>query len=412
MKFRNDLKKEEYINFFKTQKDAHFLQSYEWGQTQKEGRGLIPYYVGVEDKGKIVACALLLKRKTPLNMCYFYAPRGFVIDYHNNELFTFFTKSLKQFLKEENAIYLKVDPGIKYQDIDEEANRIEGGENNHDIFNSFISNGFIHQGFYKLYEGNQPRYTIRLDLTKDKETIEKEISKTFMKTVKRSYNYDLEIKLADEVKTFHELNSNNAQKDNFKAYNLDYYQAFYDNFAKENHVKIFNALVYPDKILEKTKAELGELKTKMEKKEIPEKRLADTNNLIARYEKDMATFSPFAGKYPDGKVVCSLICSYTDHAAWTLYIGNDSLGTYTFAVNRCYYEALMDAKENNYLFYDLFGTIGDVHTTYKNLAGLHEFKRKFGGEYIEFLGEFDLVNKPFWYKVLPTLLKVYRKLRR
>ena len=80
MKFIENVKEETYINFFNKQKNAHFLQSYEWGQTQKEGRGLIPYYVGVvDDKDKLLACALLLKRKTPLNMAYFYAPRGFVI---------------------------------------------------------------------------------------------------------------------------------------------------------------------------------------------------------------------------------------------------------------------------------------------------------------------------------------------
>ncbi len=411
MKFISSLTKEEYTNFFNSFAPAHFLQSYESGQTQKMGRGLIPCYVGVKENNQVIACALLLKRKTPLNMCYFYAPRGFVIDYHNQKLFEFFVAGLKDFLKQENAIYLKVDPGVKYQDINSEAKRIEG-ENNHDIFNSFLDLGFIHKGFYKLYEGNQPRYTIRIDLHQDLDTINKNISKTFMKTVKRSYNYDMEIKLAKEVKTFHELTQNNAQKDNFSAYSLDYYQAFYDNFSKENHVKIFNALIYPDKIIKKTKEELANLKNKLANKEIPEKKMADTNNLIKRYEKDLETFLPYEKKFPKGKVVCSLICSYTDHAAWTLYIGNDALGTYTFAVNRCYYEALLDAKEQGYDFYDLFGTIGDVHTTYKNLAGLHEFKRKFGGEYIEFLGEFDLVNKPFWYKVLPTLLKIYRKLKR
>ena len=73
---------------------------------------------------------------------------------------------------------------------------------------------------------------------------------------------------------------------------------------------------------------------------------------------------------------------------------------------------MKDAYDNNYEFYDLFGTIGDPKTTYKNLAGLHEFKRKFGGEYIEFLGEFDLINKPVWYKILPHLLKIYRTLKK
>ena len=68
--------------------------------------------------------------------------------------------------------------------------------------------------------------------------------------------------------------------------------------------------------------------------------------VIKRLEKDLEVFSPYQNKYPDGKIICSLICSYTNHAAWTLYIGNDSLGTHTAAVNRCYYEALKEYLEN------------------------------------------------------------------
>ena len=58
---------------------------------------------------------------------------------------------------------------------------------------------------------------------------------------------------------------------------------------------------------------------------------------------------------------------------------------------------------------DLYGTSGDPNTTYKNLGGLHKYKERFGDTYIEFIGEFDLVNKKVLYKVLPILLKIYRK---
>ena len=413
MQFIDNLNEKEYINFFNSQSNTHFLQSYEWGQTQKETRNQIPCYVGLkDDNNKIVAAALLLKKKTPLNMCYYYAPRGFVIDYENEELFKTFVDNLKTYLKNNNEIYLKVDPGIKYQDINDDASKKENGSNNYKIFDEFINSGFKHQGFYKLYEGNQPRYTIRINLKQPWDTIENSISKTFMKTVRKSNNYDLEIKQSDDIKTFHDLILNNANKNDFKAYSLNYYQSFYDNFKKYNHVKIFNAIVYPDKLIKKTQTELKELQQKIENNQIPEKRMANTKNSIKRLEKDLEVFSPYQNKYPDGKIICSLICSYTNHAAWTLYIGNDSLGTHTAAVNRCYYEALKDAYDNNYEFYDLFGTIGDPKTTYKNLAGLHEFKRKFGGEYIEFLGEFDLINKPVWYKILPHLLKIYRTLKK
>lgn len=48
----------------------------------------------------------------------------------------------------------------------------------------------------------------------------------------------------------------------------------------------------------------------------------------------------------------------------------------------------------------------------KNYNGIHEYKRKMGGTYTEFVGEYDIVNKPFINKMLPIMLKIYRKLRR
>ena len=128
-----------------------------------------------------------------------------------------------------------------------------------------------------------------------------------------------------------------------------------------------------------------------------------------RLEKDLEVFQ---GIDEDECVVCSLICTYTKNRAWSMFIGSDELANITFAVTRSYYEAIKDAYDNGYEFFDLFGTPGDPHTTYKNLAKLHDFKRKFGDQYIEFIGEFDLVNKKLLYKVLPIMLKCYRKLRK
>ena len=139
--------------------------------------------------------------------------------------------------------------------------------------------------------------------------------------------------------------------------------------------------------------------------------MADTNNIIARLKKDIEVFSEYKGN-ENGIVSLILICPIINNQMWTLYIGNNSLATYTFAVNRSYYEAMKIASEKNCEFLDLFGTCGDPGTKEKNYNGIHEYKRKMGGTYTEFVGEYDIVNKPFINKMLPIMLKIYRKLRR
>lgn len=407
MKFVENIDKEKYENFVMNHQKAHFMQSWEWGQFAIKGKKQIPLYVGMEDdNGNLLCAALLLKKSMPFGLSYVYCPRGYVIDFKNSDLLTQFTYFLKKYMHDNKIVYLKIDPDIKYQDIDELAKPVVNGENNYEIFDNLIKLGYQHKGFYKLYEGNQPRYTFRIDLTKTKEEIDSKMSKSFLKSVKRSYTYFLEIDNEPRIKEFCDLNKFNSGKDGFTPYTETYYQEFYKYFNEQSHVKFFNASVNIRKVLESIETELKEIENK---KLTEKKHLADLENQEIRLKKDYEMFK----KYDvDKLLVCSLICVYAGEKAWSLYIGSDELANYTFAVSRCYYDSIIDAKEMGYKIYDLFGTVGDPSTNYKNLAHLHDFKRKFGDEYIEFMGEFDLVNNKFMYKMLPGLLKVYRTIRK
>ena len=408
MIFIDNLSKKEYTHFSDNHKKAHFLQSYAWGEFCKKGKNQIPKYVGMKNsKGILVATALILLKKMPLGYSYGYCPRGFLIDYENKKYIKDFTIFLKKYMKDNKIIYIKFDPDIKYQDIDENACPIKGGKNNYDLYKYLISLGYKHGGFYKLYNGNQPRYTFRINLKKDKfEEVEDCFDNSFKKSIKRSYQYDLEIDNNANAAAFYDLMKLNSAKDGFNPRSCEYYKYFTEEFSKDNKVKFFNVKIKPKKILSKIN---NEIKEKEELLKTATKKQADINNQLKRLNKEKNEFS----KYDvDEMLICSLICVYAGNYAWSLYIGNNELGNLTFAVSRSYYEAIKDSFDRGFSFFDLFGTIGDPKTNYKNLANLHDFKRKFGDEYIEFIGEFDLVNKKFLYKILPVLLKIYRKLKK
>lgn len=408
MRFVENLSVEEYKEFTSNHPKSHFLESYEWGEFCRRAKNQIPHYVGMkDDKEKVVASALLLEKKTPLfGYSYVYSPRGFLIDYNNKAYLKLFTNYLKEYMKKNKIIYIKIDPDIKYQEIDEFANPIEGKENNYELYKHMLELGYIHGGFYKLYQGNQPRYTFRINLQKPFEEVEKVFNKSFSKSIKRSEQYNLIIDNKVRVKEFFDLIQSNSNKDDFDPHSLKFYEIFTEEMGKENNMKFFNASIRPKDLLNNIAKEITELEETLK---VTTKKQEDIKNKINRLKKEQEEFSKIT---EEEVVVCSLICTYTKNRAWSLYIGSNDLANLTFAVTRCYYEAIKDAHKNGYEFFDLFGTVGDPKTDYKNLAKLHDFKRKFGDEYIEFIGEFDLVNKPFLYKILPTLLKIYRKLRR
>ena len=69
---------------------------------------------------------------------------------------------------------------------------------------------------------------------------------------------------------------------------------------------------------------------------------------------------------------------------------------------------IMLSKELQKDIFDEFGTIGNPKST-KSIAGLHEFKRKFGAEYTEFIGEFTYIVNPVMYFLFEKLVVLYRK---
>ena len=413
MKFVDNLSKDEYIAFFNKFPYSHFLQSYAWGEAIKETRGKIPCYVGLKnEKDELVAAALLLKKQMPLGLCYYYCSRGYLIDFKDTSLLKTFTEEIKKYLKRTNGIYVKINPEIMYQEIDKDGNRVPDGKNNIDIFNNLISLGYKHKGFVKLYENNEPRYTFRRYFEKynSMEEIEKSIFKTFMQTVHRSYSYNLKINFDSNVDNFFELNKSNAAKDDFVQYSDDFYKALYKYGKKDHNILVFDVTVNGKKLYQDTKDALDKINDDFKNNLITKKQKPDALDKKTRLEKELTMFEPYKNK--GDMVICSLINGMANNQMWTMYIGNNKLGEDLFAVNRVYYETIKYCFEHKYRFLDLYGTVGDPNTKYKNLGGLHAYKKKYGDDFIEFIGEFDLVNKPLWYAVLPFLLKIYRTIKK
>lgn len=116
---------------------------------------------------------------------------------------------------------------------------------------------------------------------------------------------------------------------------------------------------------------------------------------------------------PDEEIVVStyLIARYNDKA-WALYAANDMDYGKFFANYLVYREQIRDAKNEGRKIFDVFGTIGKPDSDSK-LLGLYEFKKKWGGEYTEFIGEFDyILNKPVYLaysKLIPIRHKIVNK---
>ena len=421
LKLKN-IEKEKFDDFIKNHKSkSHFLQSLSWGEFSKIKKNLTPYYLGlVNENDEIVAATLLLEKKLPMNLCYFYAPRGFVLDYSKKELVKTMTKKIVDFAKNKKAIFVKIDPDIiktQFNYLNEEK------QNPHyeEIFNTLKEAGFKHQGFTKNFETMQPRYTFRIDLTQSMEDIEEHFSKTTKQRIAKALKLDTEVVIGtkNDIKEFYHLMTLTENRKDFISYNEDYYETLYEIFngnesskatlflgkihilktikALEKNLKTINnqiSILPIDNLSKSAKAKLTELTKQKE----------NINKEIEKYKEYKKEYGT------EITLSAHMIIEYGDKA-WVLYAGNHNILSETYVNYNTYYEHIKYCKNKGIKIYDQFGTIGDLSKDNPRL-GLHEFKKKFGGDYVEFIGEWDYItNKPMYF-VFTKLVPLYRKIVR
>ena len=255
------LSEETYENYLKKQPKSHFLQSYSWGELAKIKKGLTPYYLGlVDDKKNILGTALLLQKHLPLNYCYFYCPRGYVINYEDEKLVKEMTKEIIKFAKSKKAIFVKIDPDLIYKNYNylDEEQKLPYDINK--IFENLKKIGYKHLGFTKNFETMQPRYTFRIDLNQTLEEIEDHFSKTTKQRITKAKKLDTYVEIGTEkdLKDFYHLMALTETRKDFVSYNEDYYNTLYDIFngSKNGKATLFLGKVNIDRTIKKIKENL------------------------------------------------------------------------------------------------------------------------------------------------------------
>ena len=416
MNFIENIEKERYEEFVKKHPKSHFLQSYAWGEFAKEEKNLTPHYVGLEnDKHQLVAATLLLEKHLPLGYSYLYAPRGYVIDFKDYELLKTFTEEIKKYAKKKKAIFVKIDPDIIYHE--ENCNQEVIIEKDDQAYQSLKKLGYRHLGFTKNFETMQPRYSFRIDLTKPWEEVEKNFSKTTKQRIKKAEDLLVDVKIGTDkdINTFYQLMILTETRKDFVTHNEKYYQSLYKIWNQDNECNLFLGSVDLDKIIKKQtelKQEVTEELTKFNHENLSKSEKSKKNELEKRKDKletDIQKYQQAQKEYGTNITLSAhFIIEYGDKA-WVLYAGNHNILTDTYTNYKTYEQHIKYYYDKKIKTYDQFGTIGDLRKE-NPLLGLHEFKKKFGGNYVEFTGEFDLVlNKPMYF-VFTKLVPLYRKL--
>ena len=203
----------------------------------------------------------------------------------------------------------------------------------------------------------QPRYVFRLDI---KGKTEDEIFAGFHQ--KTRYNIRLAIKKGvtvkegtkEDLKDFHKIMVETGAREGFIIRPLEYFEKMYDALAPE-HMKV----------------------------------------LMAYYE---------------GKPISGVIPIMYGNKTWYLYGASSNEYRNVMPNYLLQWEMIKLAIARKNDIYDLRGVSGVVDESHPQY-GLYRFKKGFGAEFTEFLGEIYIPFKPVWYKLYKVAEKTFRKLR-
>ena len=416
--FVDNLDKDTYENFVRNNKYTHFMQSYDFGII-REFKRFTPRYVALLKNNTILCAALLLEKVLKNGNKYYYSPRGYVIDWDNKELLKIFTKKIKEYAKKNKAMFVKIDPGLKRHNLDPDGNII-GNENNYALIKYLKKIGYKHQGYNKGFEGEQPRFTFRIDLNDSWDNIYARMHPTTRKILNKGNQYNLEVykgTTQQDIEDFYDTMKETSVRDGIIQSRIEYYDIFWRTFNKDGLSDLYIVKVNIQNLIKTMNDKIKSVEDDIKRLSQKEKNAGKVSDLKIQLTKLNEELKEYKSIKEKEVILSSIITVKYGDMVWTVHGGNNTRLLGLNANYLCYYEIMKDAYNEGYKCMDCFGTCGIANPDKTNpIYGIHSFKKRLGGEFVEFIGEFDLIIKPIPYLihkiVTPIKIKMYRKKHR
>lgn len=341
-------RRQQWNDFVAGSSTGDFAQAWEWGEL-KARTGWTPLRFAVESGGQLRAGMQVLQRSVPGGKCLFYAPRGPLWQAGDEAALPELLAEVRQEARRRGALALKIDPAI-----------VQPNEAAVAVLKAL---GFVPSpNADGPFGGVQPRYVMKVDISAG----EDELLASFHP--KWRYNLRLAEKKGvtvtadcrrDEVPAFYAVLQETCHRDGFGVRAISYYYDIWDLLIEQG---------------------LGAM---------------------------------FLGRVED-QVVCGALTFSLGPQAWYVYGASSNTHRNLMPNHLMQWEMMKWAKQRGCSVYDMRGVAREAAGNEEEegrLHGLNRFKRGFGAQYMEYVGEFDLVYSPLWYKLF-SLAEAARRKRR
>lgn len=371
-------------------------------------------YVGVKEGDTLLCASALTSIPVMKIFRFYYAQRGFLIDYSNKELLSFFVDNLKSYLKSKKALYLLADPNVLYKERDIDSNLVDGGFDNSYVVENLQSCGLEHQGFTKNFQVlSQIRWVFSLYLKgKDENTILKEMHQQTRWSVNKTLKQGIQVRELniDELDIFIKMMDHTSKRRNFEQRDKNFY--YNQMIAFKEDAKLLMAYLDIDEFrsrLDSEKIELDkEYQTILEKLE----EMPNSKKFIKKQRVCLEALELNEKKYKEAKeledahgtvipMATSFFITQQDECVYLYSAAYDEFKKYNapYAIQWYMIRECLKKGIKRYNFYGLSGDFDENASDY----GVYEFKKGFGGVVEELLGDFILPIRPLSYTLYKKL---------
>lgn len=429
--FKQEIDVDSFDKFVEENKGT-YLQTARWTNVKKAWDSKL--YSGFCDDKRVLTCLVLI-RNLPLAGHIWYISCGPVCDYKNEELFKEFSDFLSKEMKENKATCAIIDPLIPL--------RINGVkcQEGLDAHNLFLKCGYNLNSNIETYTYKHPVQVMinLLDDNGDKLT-GNQILKHCDKGVRYSVRIGQKRGLVAHRYTYDEIKDNplimqdfisvmdeTSDRNNFVDRDFDYNMNLVGNFKDYTDI----TLVYYDKKLDE-KLENDRQKEKqalIEKLETaPQKKIKSIKNDIEAIDKNTVSYLQRVketANYPENAqipVAGGLTIRFAGVASCLFGGTKNIIRNNTRSSHYLNYLRICKSIEEDCSIHDLGyvllknpeltsdGTLGKLEPT-DNFVGISEFKKSFGADYYEFVGEYILISHKFKYFLYSKLMPKVKKFK-
>lgn len=220
------LEKDVLDTFVKGSPISNFMQSYNWSVYQSEGLGRKTFRLGFYSNEKLVAVAVCFEVSQTFGK-YIYCSRGPILQKLDEEIYLPVLQSLKEYFKESEYLFVKIDPAIKESEV--------------------ISTLPLREGFKKCINYVQPETPWFIDLVgKSEEELmdwckQMGMGKNYPTYIRKARKAGVSVRFSDDIsdwKLFTRYLQKSSDTKNFVIHSPDYYLKQLKYMGKSKEIRL------------------------------------------------------------------------------------------------------------------------------------------------------------------------------